>query len=644
MPSLCEPAVFLVTTSAGRTASFAARPTRGALGCGALLARLARFALLALLALLVGACGGASNSRISALAEALPATLEPASMATGEPRVVKVRVWADAEARLQPKWRDQILEQIDAASQFWTPLFGIRIEVVGVRSWERKSEGLAALAELRQLDAGTDVAWVLGYLGPYGRSSIALSELGFAELLGRHLLVRDWSPVPELGKLRDELEGLSEPERAEVISAHRRHKQTVVLLHYLHLSAGAVAESDEAWIGSRGYAPSVRTVSERTRQLLAVSLQSRLDDEDPGTAAARLIDEIERADGPGWVAADRDDIVAQLKGIVERSLVGKVAQDVPRAAAEQYERARALVKSGKATEALGELEPLLVAYPSNAALHQLRCEIMLAKPGVSDPATQSACQRASELAPGDPRPDIAVARAHLAAGARDQVRVRLLAATDKARAMAMPAQVAESIAEIYRSMGALTWTEEALGLVPPAPGQAASPSAQWAAGTRARYGVPRGATFVRPEQEGELVAAIRAGLDAVYADKYAEADKHLAGASKRWPQAPGIAAVRCDLALRREQLAEARRQCALSLRGDDGQSWAHYLSGILALRGQGAADTGRGVTHLRRAIAIDPDLAQAWRALGKALERAKDQAGLAQVRADYQARFGQVLP
>lgn len=600
------------------------------------------FAVAAAVVLALVGCGSnASNARIEALASALPATLEPSAAFVGEPRVAKVRLWVDAGVRAQPKWRELLLEQIDAASQFWTPLVGVRLEVIAVREWDRKAEPAQALAELTSLDSGDDVAWVIGYTGPDGTASIAMSELGSASLLGKQVIVRDWSPVPETKKLESQLDRLRPEERAEVLAAHRRHKQTVVLLHYLQQSAGAVAEIDEAWIGSRGYSSGLRTVSERERELLSISLKSRLDGEELGSAAARVIDEIERAEAPGWVPADRDAILTQLRAISDRAKLGKVAADVPVEAVAQYERASTLAKGGDVAGALAELEPLLVAYPANASLHQLRCDAMLVQPGVADEKTQSACARVAELAPADPAPFVAMARAWQAAGDRGKARAALQTATDKAKSLpaaSAPAALAPILA-MYRAMGALTWTEEVLAAMPE--GSKASPDAQWVAGTRARYGVTRGGSFVAPEDEGELVAGIRAALDAIYADKHAEAEQQLAKLSKRWPKAPGIAAVRCDLALRKEQLAAARGYCAAALRADDEQSWAHYLSGILVLRGR---DTKSGIAHLRKAITIDPDLGQAWRALGKALQRVNDTAGYTRLNAEYQARFGQPLP
>ncbi|MEZ4363365.1 MAG: hypothetical protein R3B48_24540 [Kofleriaceae bacterium] len=614
-----------------------AAPRRGAWSSAAV--------LVAAAAALGVACSGASpNAHVLALAGAMPATLEPSVTAVDEPRIAKVRVWADEGVRAQPRWREQLLEQIDTASQYWAPLLGVRLEVVGVREWKRAAAPHVALAELAELDPGEDVAWVLGYTGADGTASIAMSELGSASLLRKHVVVHDWSPVPEASKLESQLKALKPEERTEVLAAHRRHKQTVVLLYYLHLSAGAITEQDESWIGSRGYSPSLRTISERNREVLAVSIKSRLDEEALGASASRVIDEIERAESPGWVASERDSTVAQLRALVQLGKAGEVAKDVPTAALTQLQRAQALVKAGDVAGAIAELEPLLAAYPSSAALHQARCDALLLKPGVADEATQSACQRVSEVAPAEPQPHVALAQAWEAAGERAKARAELEQATAKAKALsasaeARSAEAFERILGQYRAMGALTWTEDVVAAMPPQ--EAPPPAAQWASGVRVRYGVPRGGTFVAPEEEGELVAELRASLDEVYADKYADATQRLARLAKRWPKAPGIPAVRCDLALRREQIAEAKRQCAAALRAEEGQSWAQYLSGILALRG---TDSARGLAHLRKAIELDPGLAQAWRALGKALQRRGDQDGRAKLAVEYQARFGQPLP
>jgi predicted Zn-dependent protease len=54
--------------------------------------------------------------------------------------------------------------------------------------------------------------------------------------------------------------------------------------------------------------------------------------------------------------------------------------------------------------------------------------------------------------------------------------------------------------------------------------------------------------------------------------------------------------------------------------------------------------TQRGIEQLKKAILADPELGQAWRTLAKAYARAKDQASLDKLAAEYQQKFGSPLP
>jgi predicted Zn-dependent protease len=159
-----------------------------------------------------------------------------------------------------------------------------------------------------------------------------------------------------------------------------------------------------------------------------------------------------------------------------------------------------------------------------------------------------------------------------------------------------------------------------------------------------RYGVPRdGARHkLAPADEAAAVNAVRGVVALVNTNKFAEAAKAAATAEKRWPGLPGLLAARCDLELRRGAPGVARTLCTRAS-AQGGSSWALYLGGILELRAGTAGGTATGIAHLRAAIAADPELSQAWRALGKALERAKATADLEQLRRDHQSRFGAQL-
>src|SRR5207237_8894618 len=101
--------------------------------------------------------------------------------------------------------------------------------------------------------------------------------------------------------------------------------------------------------------------------------------------------------------------------------------------------------------------------PRNAARHQLRCDILLRAPGVTDKGTRAACARASELAQGDPSPHLAVGEALAKAGDIKAARAELLLA--EARIGNLPSGGTDAwrrLIAIYQGIGSLTWTEEAI--------------------------------------------------------------------------------------------------------------------------------------------------------------------------------------
>ena len=598
--------------------------------------------VLATIALLV-ACGGPQIQERSVtgadMAKYLPATFEVEKPREGDPRDVKVRVWADAGIRALPRWKDEIGDQIDYANQLLTPLVGLRITVESWKEWSRTGEPHQALAQLAEVDKGDGVAWVLGYIAPPDTATKALTELAYAEPLGEHVVVRGWAQAPEAAALAGTLPDLKETERTEVLAAHRRHKQSVALLRGLAITLGGIAEADAAWILHPSYSPKQAGFSERNRELFQIALDARLAERPDHDTAKRLLEGIEKAQWGGWIAGSHDEVTKRMRNILDQAKSGKTAVDIPPAAYDQYSRIKTLAQQGKTADALVELENLLTAYPGNAAMHMLRCEIHIAtsKDRPSEQAV-TACKRVSELAPGDPSPHIAIGEKLLAAGDVKAARAELLVAEGKVDNLGDGKDAAwRRLIAQYQSMGALTWTEQAIARAKLENDPVAIDIAQ----TRARYGVPRGAK-VAPEQEAALVAAVKNAIALINAAKYGEAEKVLAAAERKWPNASGILGARCNLLLQLGQVGAARAACNKAIAIDPKASWALYLSAILDFRTAGG--TKSGIARLKAAIAADPQLGQAWRALGKAYARARDKAALEQLSKDYQAKFGQPLP
>jgi predicted Zn-dependent protease len=599
------------------------------------------------------ACGGPQiTEHHTDLTKLLPATLEAAHAKEGDARVVHVRVWADAAIRALPHWKEDIGDQLDYAGQLLTPLLGIKLTVDAVKDWDRTGTPAVqdALRELAVVDPGDGVTWVIGYMAPNDAPSKAMIELGGARPLGHQVVVRGWAEKPETTKMAGLLPDLTEAERGEVIGAHRRHKQTVVLLHMLAATLGAIAETDAAWIQAASYAPKQATFSDRNRELMTLAIDDRLAGGTDQTTGKKLLDAIEKAEWGGWVASDHDAVVLALRGVADQAKAGKTAADVPAAAYEQYSRISELRKTDPKS-ALVELDSLLAAYPGNATIHLMQCEILLALApvpkgkapavgGVADKQTRAACAHVSELAPGDPTPHIVVAEALARIPNAIEARVELVQAEAKIANLDTGAADAwRRVIAVYAGLGALTWTEDALA----AAKITGDPISAEIRTTRVRYGVQRGAKYVAPDGEAALVGAVKDTLQLVYASKYGPAAQALAAADKRWPNAPGLAASRCDLALRQDQADAARSQCARALAIDPEESWALYLSGAIDLRDESGSKAG--IAALRKAIAVDPDLVQAWRTLATALrERTHDRAALDELAKDYQAKFGKPLP
>jgi tetratricopeptide (TPR) repeat protein len=468
-----------------------------------------------------------------------------------------------------------------------------------------------------------------------------MGELGDAPLLGHVITIRAWNEKAETEALASKLPDLSPTQKTEVLNAHKRHKQTVVLLHMIGQSLGAIAEADPAWIQSPSYSAKQSTWSDRNRDLIQLAIDQRLTGGTDQTIAHDLLEAIEKQDWGGWIPSDKETVVASLRGVVAAAKAGQTAGDIPPAAMEAYDRIRGLAAHKQFPEALVELDNVLTAYPGSANLHLLKCQILIAKSGAGDKTTRDECARVSELAPGDPQPHFVLGEALIMAGDIPGARKELAQAAGKIANLNLgQADAWRRLAAIYLGMGALTWTEEALT----AGKLADAPEAAVVASTRARYGVAKGNKIIKPEAEGPYVIGLKAASAMIYANKYADAHKAFDALDRKWPNAPGTLAFRCDLAMREGNISGAQAACNRALALDHDESWALYLSGVLALRNTSAAGTKAGIEKLKRAITVDPDLGQAWRALGKAYERAKDQAALDQLGKDYAAKFGAALP
>lgn len=588
------------------------------------------------------------------LAAITPAPLESSKPWKGEPRVLKVRVYVDEDFRAQTlRWKRQIEEQFDDANQFLVPALGIRLDVVSYAPWAQRSASASMeslLDALERHDQGDDVAWVVGYVSSLSIASMSFEQLGVAHLLGKHVVIRGYAESGEKKLLAEAFPKVPAVERENAHEQRRRHKQTVILIHEIAHSLGAIHENDEGWIMHASYAVAMSQFSDRSRELMQIAIDERLkprSEQNNRALAGRLVAYLDANPWGGWKEEEKEQLVVMLRATMDGNSVDGVAGGgsgqeaaVPPAAYDQMKRAQRLAASGKTAEALAELEALVAAYPSTAEIRQAVCEVNIAGSGPGSDQAKKACGRASEITPDDPRPYVARVEAFVRAGDKKQA-MELLPEVEKRAGEKV--QVWDRVAEIYQATGRITQAEAAARRAMELSKASSHPLLEWTARTRARYGLPPdGRKFkIAQSDEGDYIATVRELLDLIYAGKTAQAQAKARAAEKRWKGAPGILGARCDLHLRQNEVATAKRLCAQAIAAWPGAAWAQYLEGVIALQEHKDA---RAETSLRAAIAADPELGQAYRALAKSLVRQKKDAEWSTLAEQYAQKFGQALP
>jgi predicted Zn-dependent protease len=406
----------------------------------------------------------------------------------------------------------------------------------------------------------------------------------------------------------------------------------VLLLHELGHTLGAMHVTGDVSIMAPGYHVAQSSFEVPNARLMAVAARARLGgSKEPGREWRAVLDYIHQHPWSGWNEDERDGIVTELESRVKAAseggagmpLAGKVrAED-----REKFRAAERLVGAGRPADAWEQLEPLIDFYPDEPSVQLLSCRVAVAAD--KDRAlVATRCERAMQLAPDDPEPNLRLAQAAIAT--KDLAKATAAAEQAHKKLAAMTPGVRKELAAVWKELGAVTRAEEA--------GKGDAEVTGWARALRARYGIAPG--VVAPEREAAYVAAIRELLKLVYARKFDAAEAHAAQMRKEYGDAAGIDASLCDLEVRRKKYPAARALCDKAIKRYGDEAWAHYLLGLLDKHDQKPA---AAIQHLEKAIALDPELENAYQVLAGLYGAArKDDA--ARLRKAYKEQFGRDLP
>ena len=500
------------------------------------------------------------NAEKRAAELATPHVLRPPPPIAGAPvRKVRVRVYGDLDYRaVTPRWQARLRTLIERVNGFVEGGFSVHLELQAVHGWERRSSGTPiedSLAALRALDAGNDVDWVIGLVSPLAGVTNDLHALGMATVLGKHFVLRSADDPAEAASIDQNLHRLTDDERQSLYVSRKEHREIIIFLHEWAHTLGALHDLDPSRIMNGTYSLNQVGISDDNVQIMRLALDGLV--------------------GPSF---DLRPLVAFVEG---RTLDDARAQDRDRLLRLLHDRgSRAGAPAAPPTRTGASTAPA-AAPPAAPA---------------SEPA-QALAEAVRKL---------------LADGHREEARERVESAKRRALSGAKEPAGLVAVAAGYRELGAVTLTEEALALAGDAAGTKSLST--WTATARAHVGLPKdaGAFKVAVDDEPAYLALFGRIEERLRASDKVGAATLVRDGLARYPGAPGLLALRCDLELRAAQPKIARRTCTAALEADDGAARAHKLIASMDLDA-GNRDGARA--HLLRALTLDPDDPEAARML-----------------------------
>ncbi|WP_375759129.1 tetratricopeptide repeat protein [Corallococcus exercitus] len=587
-------------------------------------------ALLLILAGLLGLrCAAPAPPRDGSRARIAPS---PTSSPSPSARVLRVRVYADVDHRARGlHWERAFEAWLQRASEAVRGPLGVTFQLESARTWDRRgSEGPLepVLGALEAVDAGEDVDLVVGLVAAPVSFDGAQHELGFARVLGRHVVLRG-------------------PGGGLPVEARQRLEVAVLLHEWAHTLGAPHVRDGRGWMSPK-YDAGQRGFDARTLALLGAGLRhlpgARVELEAQKAWARELRGVVEAMTGPAWEGPERDFLLEWTER-VRASGVVLGPEGTPRSLT-PLERQRlaeviALEKAGRPEVAAEALEPLAVRHPHDERVQLLACYLAVhLTPGLE--ATRERCERAIARFPDEPSLRMNVALLHLHAGRFDEARDSLVAARRnlEARTEVEPAQWAD-LAALFLRAHCVTWAEQTAAR---APGLSASAGVlEQAARLRRQVALPARAEAgtspaLEPAREGALVRAVSDVEALLHAGSSGPARERIAALARAFPASPSVTLLQCELHLLQGRLGSARTACERVLAFREDAVQAHLLLGVLATNTRAHA---RARKHLERVIALEPSRTEAWHLLAREYRGTRQ---LRTLQARYREQFARDLP
>ena len=299
-------------------------------------------------------------------------------------RTYRIRLRPDAQYLAQTVDPErQMADLLEDADRVLEASLGLHLEVETTKPWSLgPDEHLeSALAALRRDDPGDDVDVVVGLVGALPRQTQSLHELGYSEVLGKHIVVRAASRLGEHDAFDRALTELSDEERDRIVRARRRHRAEAVFLHELGHVLGALHEAEVTSLMHPAYDEKMNAFGDDAVILMRLALD---ESDRPAVVRAQLA-YLRGAKTAAWAPGERDAAVTHLEAMLaapaaapsETSAAPAVEgpPELPPGDRDRYLRALQTFRAGAVPAAYELARPLFTAYPDTYAVQDLRCQL-----------------------------------------------------------------------------------------------------------------------------------------------------------------------------------------------------------------------------------------------------------------------------
>jgi hypothetical protein len=291
---------------------------------------------------------------------------------------------------------EERIEQLIAdANEVLRPALGLQLEVDAVRPWAFDDDAKLdpALAALRTEDPGSDVEIVVGLVGALPGHTDSLHQLGFAEILGKHLVMRAPGRLGERDDIDRTFYELSDEEKARLALGRRRHRAEAVFLHEIGHILGALHEDDRESLMRPAYDEKMSRYGDDALLLMGIALN----EPDRDAVVKAQLDYVRSAKSPSWAPGEREQAVRLLEARAGHAVSGgSPSQNTPPAGAASggaaagltsttadlppddgavFAQASSALAAGAAASAYALARPLFDRYPRSVSVQDLRCQL-----------------------------------------------------------------------------------------------------------------------------------------------------------------------------------------------------------------------------------------------------------------------------